>query len=1077
MPSAVSQVADDEGVEEPMAPAGAAPSPPHEVRTGPRGVLCGGYLVCAALLTVVYFAVPARHLLVWAPIGVSAVAATLFGIRLHRPAERGAWYLFAVALALFTVGDATYDVLTVTFHQDNPFPSLADVYYLGMYPIIALGLQRLIRARTVSRDNGGLIDALIIGTGLGLLSWVYLILPYVHAEDLTVFQRAIAIAYPLGDVLVLALLARLVAGGLRIRSLQLLAVGIAGLLVADVLYGAIQLTGDWKVGGPVDLGWVVFYTLWGAAALHPSMREVGEPLPLASGAVRVRRLVLLALVSLSAPGVLLIQTMTGRATHSSTIAVFSAVLYLLVVIRLAGIVRTHQASVERERALRSSGELLVAAQTADDVYQVAITAAGRLAAAQDIHESAIYVGGGDGEPTRVVAGRPIEPVEPVDLWAVARQGGRLIASGGLSISPLSYDGQLRGLLAVRTATAMSMDVHGALSTLAWQVALALESVALAEEVRRQQNDAHFKSLVQNASDVILVVSHEGIIDFGTPSLQRCLGRCQDDVLGSHISTLLDSGTAPLALRELAGVVTAERQLQAVTEWSLLHGDGSSRPFEVMVSNLLEDANVGGVVLTMRDVSERRALEEQLRHQAFHDGLTGLANRVLFHDRVQQALARLGRHSGTLAVVMLDLDDFKLVNDRLGHAAGDELLTTTADRLAACVRGGDTVARLGGDEFAVLMEDVPGKAAARELAERLVRAVGKPLMMQSEEIFTSVSAGLVVMSSDVMCSDQEGAGSVDIMRRADLALYAAKERGKAQVADYVDELHVKMMEREAQKRELDEAIAEQQFVLHYQPIVEIATGTIVGAEALVRWNHPERGLLGPGEFIAPAEESGMIVELGHWVLSEALREAATWPSVAGRRPRISVNVSARQLQEPDFTARAVELIARHGTGPQELVLEITESVLVSKGSIALESLEELRDLGVRIAVDDFGVGYSSLAYLQELPIDILKIDKSFVDQLGIGGRRGAALAKTVVSLAKSLHLDVVAEGIERIEQRDELWTMGCPLGQGYLIARPMKREEFAHALTRERLGPAAPGMVARTDSTWVGPPVPAPSSER
>ncbi|MFZ0160710.1 MAG: EAL domain-containing protein, partial [Kineosporiaceae bacterium] len=1006
------------------------------VRARTRTAIWLAYLVAGALLTVVYYTVDARHLLVWAPIGVSAVAATVVGIVLNRPAERVAWSLFAVALALFAAGDATYDVLTVTFHQDNPFPSLADAFYLLMYPVVAVGLLRLIRARSVSRDTGSLIDALILTCGLGLLSWIYLILPYVEADDLTVVQRVVAIAYPLGDVLVLALLARLVAGGLRIRSLRWLVVGIAGLLVADVFYGSIQLTGDWTVGGPVDLGWVIFYTAWGAAALHPSMRRVSEPLPVRSGTVSARRLLLLSLASLIAPAVLLLQDPAGQVEHSATIAVFSAVLYLLVVIRLAGIVRTHEASVQRERALRASGELLVAAQGADDVRRVAIVAAERLAGAQGVVGSAIHPADG--------------PVPPDAWWEVARRGGGLIDSGRLSISPLTYDDRLRALLAVRTSAAMTVEVHGALSTLASQVALALESAELADAVRRTQNEAHFKGLIQNASDVIVVLSRDGIVDFATPSLQRCLGRSPEDLLGSHIAALLDAGSASPSLLQLDEVITSEHRREAVAEWRLQHGDGGTRPFEVTLSNLLDDVNVGGVVLTMRDVSERRALEEQLRHQAFHDGLTGLANRVLFHDRARQALARGARQGQTLALVMLDLDDFKTINDRLGHSAGDQLLTATAQRLTAGVRAGDTVARLGGDEFAVLMEDIPGEAEARELTARLVHAVSQPIMLFGEEVLPRASAGLVVRAAGGV------AGSpIDLMRQADLALYSAKEKGKGQVVDYADELHVKVLDRETRRRELRQAIDGNQFVLHYQPVVRIATGEIVGAEALVRWKHPERGMLGPGEFITAAEESGLIVDLGFWVLSEALRAAGGWPTPGGEITRLSVNVSARQLQESDFAARALALVEESGVRPQDLVLEITESVLVSKGPVTLAALNALRERGVRIAVDDFGVGYSSLAYLQELPIDILKIDKSFVENLDLPRRRGAPLAGTVVSLAHSLHLEVIAEGIERVEQRDQLHALGCTLGQGYLLARPMNGDDFARALAIGRLGPPAP----------------------
>ena len=309
------------------------------------GGWCCWYVGAAAVLSVLYFGFPGQHLWLWTPLGVSSVAAVVLGVRHHRPRRPGAWYAFAGALFCFVAGDTIYNVLTEVLHRDNPFPSLADVFYLAMYPLIAGGLLLLIRARTTRRDPAALLDALTVATGMCLLSWVYLILPYVEARDLTWGQRATSVAYPLGDVLVLVMLARLVGGGLRLRALQLLVAGGAGLLVADVAYGWIQLNGSWRVGGPVDLGWVVFYVSWGTAALHPSMRAVSEPTPLAHRQVHRRQIALLTLVSLIAPAVLLAAALTHQRTHAATVAVFCAVLFLLVIARLAGIVAVHREAV------------------------------------------------------------------------------------------------------------------------------------------------------------------------------------------------------------------------------------------------------------------------------------------------------------------------------------------------------------------------------------------------------------------------------------------------------------------------------------------------------------------------------------------------------------------------------------------------------------------------------------------------------------------------------------------------------------------------------------------------------------
>jgi diguanylate cyclase (GGDEF)-like protein/PAS domain S-box-containing protein len=1044
------------------------------------------YLLGGTLLAGAYFAFPHQHLLLWAPLGGSAVVATIVGVRRNRPASPAAWYLFAAAQACFICGDTTYNVLTDVLHRADPFPSLADAFYLPMYPLIALGLLALLRARTVTHDRGSLLDALTISTGLGLLSWVYLILPYVHAGGLTVIQRAISIAYPLGDVLVMALLARLVTSGVKIRSLQFLVLGATGLLVSDVAYGWIQLNGSWQVGGPVDAGWVIYYLGWGAAALHPSMSEVSRPLPVASGPVRGRKIVVLALVSLIAPAVLLTESLSHTASHAGTIAVFSGVLYLLVVTRLAGIVGTHQASIRRERTLRTAGESLVAARSLTDVYDAAVAAVNALAGDCDVMTATIYRKVDDG--IRTVAGNGPPHDRVLDDWARWRSAGTPTDAGRLSVSPLCLDQDLQGLLVVRTRRGMTTEVHGALSTLASQVALALEGAALADEVRRRQNDAHFKALIQNASDIIVVLSADGMISYGTPSLERWLGRSPDQIRGTRFVDLLHPEDAGAAEHHLRSMIDAEPGAQPGADWRLSHGDGSYRSFEIMFSNLLDDTNVGGIVLTMRDVSERRALEEQLTHQAFHDALTGLANRALFHDRAEQVLSRRERRGGHSAMMMFDLDDFKVVNDTLGHAAGDELLMAIARRLLSGVRIGDTVARLGGDEFAVLMDDVHDLAEAETVAARLVDATLEPFQIFGEELRMGASAGLVIIGSDLPSTALS-----ELLKKADLALYAAKERGKGRVVTYVEELHVHVLDRAAHKSDLTRALEAGQFALRYQPILAIETGDVVGAEALVRWEHPRRGLLAPGEFVDLAEETGMIVELGYWVLAEALATAGTWRRAAGRPIRLSVNVSGRQLQEPDFVATVSRLLADSHTRPDEVIMEITESVLVRDGSPALAQMTELHAHGVGIAIDDFGVGYSSLAYLQDFPVDFLKIDKSFVRNLGrrtlgaapgaaaagglgtaglatagvagggdtgpagwaVGGRRGGQLASAVVSLAQSLRLEVIAEGIERTEQRDALQALGCSLGQGHLYAEPLNALDFVRILTNgARLGPPA-----------------------
>jgi diguanylate cyclase (GGDEF)-like protein/PAS domain S-box-containing protein len=761
-----------------------------------------------------------------------------------------------------------------------------------------------------------------------------------------------------------------------------------------------------------------------------------------------RQIALLTLVSLIAPMVLMGDALADDGSHAGTVAVFSAALFILVICRLAGIVAVHRQAVLRERVLRSCGEALVSAQTADEVYQATQAAVRLLTAMEGPDRVGLYLL--DGNRTRRVAGWGETDTEPDAAWLEASDGGILTDAGRTSVSPLRYDGVLRGLLVVRCTRALIPEIHGALCTLASQTALALESIALAATARLLQRDSRFKALIQNASDVLVVLNGDGSIAYGSPSLERHLGRTADALTGAGFQDLLPEGDAAQVRRLLDDLVGRGTGAQVVADWRLRRADGASVAFEVVVHNLLADPNVNGVVLTMRDVSERRELERQLTHQAFHDALTGLSNRALFHDRAQHALARASRRDTHVAMLMLDLDEFKIVNDTLGHAAGDELLIAVAGCLGETARTGDTVARFGGDEFAVLMEDIVDPADAEQVADRIIQRLGGPFTVQGEQINGGASGGLVVVGG------QDGELSLpDLLRNADLALYEAKSRGRGVVVLYHDDLHVRMMERVTRKSDLRRAVDEDQFILHYQPIVSIETGEVVGCEALVRWQHPQRGLVGPQEFITVAEETGLIVDLGRWVFGEAARQAEAWSAIVPGL-RMSINVSGRQLQHRGFLDDVAEILHRHAVAPGTLVVELTESVLMRDGQSVPQQLRDLHELGALVAIDDFGVGYSSLGYLQRFPIDILKIDKSFIDNLGTGGAQGGALARAVVSLAHALGLEAVAEGIERADQRDELWALGCPLGQGYLYARPLEPAAMAAVLAGENsLGPPPP----------------------
>ena len=742
-----------------------------------RARLTYTYVAAATAVASVYFLrenTSLSKLVLYNGIGLSAVLAVLYGIRRNQPVNRRAWVIVAGSLTCFLTADIVYYVLEIVHEGEAPFPSPADIFYLGMYPIMVFGLRSLLRSVSPGRDTAGLIDAALVAVAAFAVLGILYFDSYLTDPNIDVWGRVISLGYPVGDVLLVAFAARLVAAvHVRQPSFALMTLGLSSLLIADVIYGVLSSAGTFQTGGFADMFWLGFYVLIGAGALHPSMSDEIVAREIHVGQITRSRLALLFLVVLAVPVIDLLW------------------------------------------------------------------------------------------------GKPIDKV-------------------------------------LTSATSMIM--------------------------------------------------------FG------------------------------LVLVRLMGLMT---------------------------------------VVQLK--------EKQARHDAHHDSLTGLANRALFGERVQTFVGK--KSDGVVSVLFVDLDDFKFINDSLGHQVGDELLVAVAQRLNSCVRANDTVARLSGDEFAVLLESAVDRQDAIAVAQRVQDVLDVPVIIEDREIIISASVGIAVERR----ANIDGAES--ILRAADVAMYRAKSKGKGRFEFFEQGMHLEAIERLDLKTDLQVALERGQFELNYQPIVDMGGGKVEKVEALIRWNHPTRGFVMPDRFISLAEQTGHIVPIGRWVLREACMQTMRWrdehPSNAPSG--VAVNLSVRQLHDPTLLEDVADALSASGLEPEALTLEITESMLIEETDRGSRALDQLKAMKVKIAIDDFGTGYSSLSYLKRFPIDTIKIDRSFVAEME-ESTTSAALVKAVIDLANSLGVSTVAEGIENAAQRDRLAALGCEFGQGYLFARPMSSKDIESKLT-------------------------------
>ncbi|HEU4346344.1 MAG TPA: EAL domain-containing protein [Actinoplanes sp.] len=864
---------------------------------------------------------------------VSAALAVLLRARSFRGRMRWGWALIGLGVLAWGLGQAAWVYLESFRGDEVPFPSQADLGYLGMVVLTPAGLLILpSAAQALANRARSVLDGLMVATALVLIAWIIIVDPLINAGSDSALALAISLAYPLGDVVIVTIVVYMLAlqrqQGRNFAQLALVGAGIVAFAVSDIGYAYLNLIGAYASGGVTDIGWFAGFSLILLAARKP------------------------------VPAV-------------------------------------DEAEPEQREGSQPFGVLLP---------YVAVLAA--------LATSVVW-------------------------FARTGQSNAFVAYTRSALILLIVGRQLLTLLENRNLTRN------------------LEARVADRTAELFASEQRFHALVQHSSDVVTVVGQDGRVVYQSESIQRVFGYSAQDLTGRDLNDLMDGDSAERMAGAMASVADSP-YATTVLELRIRHHDGQWRQAEATVTNLLGDPSVGGLVLNTRDISERKELQDQLVHEAYHDALTQLANRALFRERVSEALDERG-DAEDVTVLFLDLDGFKEVNDSLGHLAGDQLLVQVAERLRESVRQGDVVARFGGDEFAVLVESPLASPDAETVAQRIVDSLHEPFRIDTRDIHVQASIGLAAAGvsgggagAGLLAEDGEG-GAELLMRNADLAMYKAKSAGGSGFASYHPEMLSGLVERLELEADLRLALERGELELHYQPTVELATNQVVGFEALVRWQHPTRGLISPLDFIPIAEGTGLIVPLGRWVIAESCRQAVAWGM--DRPVKMAVNVSVRQFDRCDLPAIVGEVLAETGMPAGQLCLEMTESVLMTDTEETLAALVRLKALGVSLAIDDFGTGYSSLAYLRRFPVDTLKIDRSFVERLG-EQTDDAALANTIVQLGQSLGMSTVAEGIEEFGQYAALREMGCTYAQGYYFSRPVPAADAGRLLLESSTAAAA-----------------------
>jgi diguanylate cyclase (GGDEF)-like protein/PAS domain S-box-containing protein len=1018
-------------------------------------------------------------------VGLASAGAVAYGILRYRPPNATSWWLLAAAVLVDAAARVVYDALPGDIGTLKPWMWVVWTMHVVMFVLLMTGALGL--ARSTLHGASTAIDAAIIVLGAGLLGGILIAIPYANTPGVGDLWRTVRVGYVFRDVLVLAVAIHVATAVRWNRSVKWLLAALVGLVAYDVLFRLGRIHGEWLAGTSIDLVWLLFSVGVGAAALTRTMLMFDTPISANGREAAPLRIGLVTVLALMPSAVLLLGLFQEPPWYQPVIVIFATLILILALARIVAVALQLRRQVDGERVLRQAVAELAGAQEVSAVEPLLDTAVGRLL-------------GPDADYHVAIVCRPTESVERP--WSDAVTGGLFETSSlpppiadqlgnrGLTLAIqlidrasakprpediVGYVGSVslpsaRGLgadepgaadpagfttgsrLLVRSDRSSLLALRPRLEALATQAAFTFERIRLNKENIRHTSESYFRTLVQNSTDVILIVDDDNRIRYASPSAGSVFGATA--LTGVALPDLVAQSDRQAAERLLtrarAGVpgtladnTSTARELDhgsrrmgdrlAVTDvvrdgdW-IVDGDGAAR-VEVSCRDLRADPSIDGLVLTLRNVTKQRLLESELEQRAFQDPLTGLGNRLPFIDRLNREVDRAHGTSELAAVLYVDLDDLKLVNDALGHETGDGLLSAVGDRLRSFVAGyggpkNSMAARLGGDEFAVLLADVAEDAAADAAAGRLLATLAQPVHVGGHEVTCGASVGVATTAEDADTAP-------NLLRNADLALYAAKNVGKGQWRHYEPWMSSTVMARLELRSSLERAIDDDALVVEYQPIVALEDGHPTGFEALLRWEHPSRGRLSPDQFIDVAEESGLIAPIGEWVMQTAMEAALSW-GTSDDSPYVGINVSARQFRTPGFTATARRLIAQSGLRPERVTLEITESLLLRDDDTVWQDLQNLRRFGVRIAIDDFGTGYSALSYLRHVPLDVVKLDRSFIQSMAASVKQ-RELVQGIVRLADVLGLEVIAEGIETETERQLAARIGCTYGQGFLFS--------------------------------------------